>query len=79
MKILILNLKECVEYLKDHSTIINGNTYVQLDDIKDAFIKTNIGETYFKNKIYPTLSQIKEDSESLIQKYNKLFGSTRTT
>ena len=79
MKILILNLKECVEYLKDHSTIINGNTYVQLDDIKDAFIKTNIEKPYFDNKIYPTLSRIKRDSELLIQKYNKLFGGTGTT
>ena len=79
MKVLILNIEECVEYLKDHSIVINENTYVQIDDIKNAFIKTNVGKTYFENKIYPTLSRIKRDSGSLIQKYNKLFGSTGTT
>ena len=75
MKVLILNIEECVEYLKDHSIVINENTYVQIDDIKNAFIKTNVGNTYFKNKIYPILSRIKRDSGSLI----KLFGSTGTT
>ena len=56
MKALILNLEECVKYLKDHSNVINGNTYVQLDDIRDAFIKTNVGGTYLETEIYPTLS-----------------------
>ena len=79
MKALILNLEECVKYLKDHSNVINGNTYVQLDDIRDAFIKTNVGGTYLETEIYPTLSRIRRDSESLIKKYNKLFGSTGAT